>query len=279
MKTLSAILCASAFLLSSGCQGIHPFSTSSAAPTPSEVPAPKFELPLGPPDTSFKSEFGFVDQRSNTQVWIKADIYKVLLRDSKAKDIDWTKKQDQGKALSSVPVSGLVAVESGSQAKSFKIDAEFAKKGLSDYLVQQGATSLANSSTVYTIDGMIAPISTIDATGYLVALTCSTDGRTITPGRRESSFNFAVTPKVVNDSKVFIIATAAQSLSASEPSDCDEKNEPKDLVQLRKSVVYGSSFYLGNKQALVISGIHDSETDNDNTVKVMVLTAGIVKPE
>jgi hypothetical protein len=275
MKILCVIFCAAACILS-GCQGIYSSKTASAH---SVVKAPDFDRPPGPSDSDLKSELGFMGQRSNTQIWVRAQVYEVILRDNNSTDIDWTKKPEGDKKNPAILMSRSIALGSGAQAKSFITDAEFGLDGMPHYLNSQGVTSLVNSQTVYTLDGMNTPVGTAEIKGYLTELSCQKEGRQFTPGRRESSFSLAITPKFIDGSKLFITASAAQSQSATEPSDCSKKGDPIDVVELSKTVVYGSSFYLKSKQALVISGIHDSETTSSNTVKVLVLTAGIVNPK
>lgn len=271
MRTIYAALCISAFALTAGCHSITPNVSDAVKP-----PAPLANLEhlrLGPPPTDFKSEFGLEGQRSNKQVAVSIKTYKVVPKGFFSHKISWDKLPKGAK------LGPIISPEAEMKIAAFKVDNTFALKSLPAYLQTQGETTLSGSSTTYTIDGMATPFATYNAVGYLSQLQCSHgDTISLVPGSVKRGNEYVFTPQIASDKVVFVSIESRAVTTASEPSTCNEKNEPDGLVEAREGSLYGVSANLSSTEALVISGVEDEETDKDGSIKVVVITAQEMLP-
>ena len=266
MRIVCAALCISALALTTGCQSLDPKVAASVKPP---ALAENVEaLRLGPPPTDFKSEFGLEGQRSNRQIAVTIDTYKVSPKGLLSHKFSWDKLPEGAR------LGPVISPEAGMKLTSFKADRIFALESLPAYLKTQGETTLLSAGSTFGIDGMVTPFSTSRAEGYLSQLQCGHgDIIGLVPGSVKRSHEYVLTPEIVSDKVVFLSVEARAVTSASEPSACNAKNDPDDLVEAREGSLYGVSANLSSREALVISGVEDAETAKDGSTKIVVIFA------
>lgn len=271
MRIVSAAFCLTALAMTAGCHSLG-FKESAAAIPQAELS--KVEaLRLGPPPTDFKPELGLEGQRSNRQIAVSIQTYKVIPKGFMGHAVSWDKLPKGAK------LGPVISPEAGMKLTAFKADRTFAVMSLPAYLQTQGETTLSSSGTTYSLDGMVTPFSTSTAQGYLSQLQCGhAEMISLVPGSAKRSMEYVLTPEIVSDKVVFVSLEARAVTSASEASTCNEKNEPENLVEAREGSLYGVSANLADNDALVISGIEDSETEKDGGIKVVVISAQEMLP-
>lgn len=276
MRTVYAAVCFSALALITGCQSHNPQGSVVEPPAP---PSNFASLRLGPPPTDYKPELGLEGQRSDKQIAISIDTYKVSPQWLMSQKISWANLKEGTKLGSKSLATDLISPEAGLKLRAFKVDGAFARGSLPSYLQKQGKTTLAASSTTFSMDGIVTPFAASNSKGYLSQLQCSHgDVISLVPGSSKRSHEFVLTPEIVSDKLVFLSVQARAVTSASEPSTCNDKHEPDDLIEVSEGSLYGVSAYLSQNDALVISGIQDAETEKDGSVKVVVIVAQEILP-